>query len=239
MKVDFHVHSTFNNLMFKTNYTRLMLDTAIKEGLDAIILVERSNSLALCPLYQYLNDNFKNIDNVLIYNNLKIFTGMEIEISSGSHVLMIASIGRLLKVYKLLLKEKEYDLKKLFAISKNEDRTTLLIGAHPFNRKHNFIEYSYEELQFLDAFQLNVDEPNSIFKQEKILTDHKFPVVIGSDSHNPLLLGSGYSWINCQIENLHELKQHLREFQSYIADDYQYKYKYSRLASKSIKKLLF
>ena len=158
MYIDFHTHGKLAKyLPFSKKYTNNLFDEAKRAGLDAICLTEHFNTQEFDTLYSYVIKNSERDGDSLIFNGLRIFAGMETDISEGGHILSIGNPEEIIELNKRLEPYKKkgefltFDkLSDLF-----EDYGVIIGAGHPFRDGSHIPELSPELLSRFDFIDLN------------------------------------------------------------------------------------
>jgi tyrosine-protein phosphatase YwqE len=138
MKIDFHSHAKMTKrICFSLEYTEYLFREISNCGLDAICLTEHFNSIEFNKVYKYISNKYDNIGDHFLVNGIKVFTGMEIDIKEGGHILIIGNINSILDINFKLKNNKE---KNNFIVFKDLlnllSPYNLIVGAaHPFRKK--------------------------------------------------------------------------------------------------------
>ena len=101
MKLDFHTHGKLaKRLPFSTQYTDWLFGEAKSAGLDALCLTEPFNTLQFDELYGYLlHQSKREGDALLLEHGLRIFQGMETDITQGGHLLSLGTVETILELH--------------------------------------------------------------------------------------------------------------------------------------------
>ncbi|NBD24270.1 PHP-associated domain-containing protein [Paenibacillus glycinis] len=219
MNIDFHIHVKLSKKTnFELEHFASMIDEAKAQGLDAITLTEHFNTHRFEDVYGTLdtlypcNDHYYNVD------GFRIFTGMEVDIAEGGHILVSGPKDKLLEVRAALdghtAPDRFIGLAQLFELC--EPRGMMVIGGHPFRESNPLFHIDRELLRRFDAFDLNGKDLHEIGIQEniaKVLTlgeELGVPVVAGSDAHQMFQVGCVYNAFAGQFETIAELKAAIR-----------------------------
>ncbi len=189
MKIDFHTHGKLaKRLPFAPEYTRLMLCQAREAGLDALCLTEHFNTLDFEPLYRYFIENFPREGDCFLCGELRVFSGMEIDISEGGHILVIGPVEEILLLNEKLAQYQKMEQFLPFAELLDLAGGTFLLGAaHPLRAGSNISSLPEELLLRLDFIDLNgkdcAEHANMKERVEAFAKKLDLPVVAGSDTH--------------------------------------------------------
>ncbi|WP_411347969.1 PHP-associated domain-containing protein [Paenibacillus sp. WLX2291] len=202
MKFDFHIHAKLSKKTdFSIEHFTTILDEAKMHGLDAIILTEHFNTHRFDDVYGTLDQHFPCNGHYYDRNGFRIFTGMEVDVAEGGHILISGPKEQLLSVRKALdgyiSPDRFIPLEALFELC--EPAGLMVIGGHPFRKSNHLYHVAPELLRRFDAFDLNGKDLHEIGIQEniaKVLTlgeQHGVPVVAGSDAHQMFQVGCVYN----------------------------------------------
>lgn len=216
MKLDFHTHGKLaKRLPFSTRYTDWLFDEAKTAGLDAICLTEHFNTLQFDELYGYImKESRREGDSLILENGLRIFSGMETDISEGGHILCLGRPESILELNKGLEPNKEpgkfLPFERLMYLFNEYD---VLVGAaHPFREGGHIPQLEEEQLQRLDFLDLNGKDVALNRKRAETLTyglGDKLgkPVVSGSDTHQAVQYGCIYTDFDKSTDSLSDLRE--------------------------------
>jgi histidinol phosphatase-like PHP family hydrolase len=220
MKIDFHIHVKLSK---KTNFSMehftSMIDEARANGLDAITLTEHFNTHRFEDVYGTLDATFPCNNHYYDIHGFKVFTGMEVDIAEGGHILVSGPRDLLLEVRSALEAHTSSNnfigLEQLFELC--EPRGMMVIGGHPFRESNSLYKIDKSLLRRFDAFDLNGKDLHQIGIQEniaKVLTlgeELGVPVVAGSDAHQMFQVGCVYNEFPVHYETVAELKMAIRD----------------------------
>ena len=197
MYIDFHTHGKLaKKLPFSEEYTHWLFSEAHLAGLDALCLTEHFNTLGFDRLYRFIAEHSEREGDILIFDGLRIFPGMETDIAEGGHILSIGPMEAILELNRRLepYKEKGHflpfkDLRHLF-----DQYPVIVGGAHPFREGGHIPELPEEQLARFDFFDLNGKDVAERRMHTERLTYHlgerlHKPVVGGSDTHQAVQYG--------------------------------------------------
>lgn len=197
MYIDFHTHAKLAKMLpFSTQYTDWLLSTAKNAGLDALCLTEHFNTWQFSELYRYVALSSVREGDTLVFNGLRIFPGMEIDIAEGGHMLAIGILEDMLDLNMRLEPYKGKDSFPPFVklIDLLEEYPILVGAAHPFREGGHIPELPYDQLCRLDFLDLNgkdmAEHPERTRQMTYALgkTLGK-PVLSGSDTHQATQYG--------------------------------------------------
>jgi hypothetical protein len=219
MKIDMHFHVKLSK---KTNFEREHFDSMIGEaranGLDAITLTEHFNTHRFEDVYDTLDTLYPCNNHYYDVDGFRIFTGMEVDVAEGGHILVSGPKDKLLEIRAALddhaAPGRFIGLARLFELC--EPRGMLVIGGHPFRESNHLYHIDHELLRRFDAFDLNGKDLHEIGIQENIAkvlqlgTELGVPVVAGSDAHQMFQVGCVHNAFTGRIETIAELKEAIR-----------------------------
>ncbi|GAA3412045.1 PHP-associated domain-containing protein [Paenibacillus hodogayensis] len=215
MKIDFHFHVKLSKKTdFSLEHFNEMLDEAREQGLQAITLTEHFNTRRFDEVYGTLDRVLPGNNHYYDRDGFKIFTGMEVDVAEGGHILVSGPKDALLEIRALLdnhtTAESFIGLEQLFLLC--EPRGMLVIGGHPFRESNHLYHVDRELLRRFDAFDLNGKDLHEIGIQEnvaKVLTlgaELGVPVVAGSDAHQMFQVGCVHNELSGPCESVADLK---------------------------------
>ncbi|MBM7567087.1 PHP-associated domain-containing protein [Paenibacillus sacheonensis] len=219
MKIDLHFHVKLSK---KTNFEREHFDSMIGEaranGLDAITLTEHFNTHRFEDVYGTLDTMYPCNNHYYDADGFRIFTGMEVDVAEGGHILVSGPKDKLLEIRAALddhtAPDRFIGLARLFELC--EPRGMLVIGGHPFRESNHLYHIDHELLRRFDAFDLNGKDLHQIGIQENIAkvlqlgAELGVPVVAGSDAHQMFQVGCVHNAFAGRIETVAELKEAIR-----------------------------
>jgi hypothetical protein len=214
MKIDFHTHGKLAKFLpFSKEYMLWQFREARRAGLDAICLTEHYNSNELSMLYEYLNGALERDGDCYIFDGLKIFAGLEIDISEGGHILTIGNADDIAAIYTdlapYLRKNAHPAFKELLEIIKPRP---ILIGAgHPLRKGGHIPQLPEELLTQLDFIEMNGKDAalggDDIKKRTNALAARLgLPVLAGSDTHQSIQFGCIYTSFDGDFATINALK---------------------------------
>ncbi|MNB71626.1 histidinol-phosphatase [compost metagenome] len=219
MKIDFHIHVKLSKKTeFDLTHFNSMLDEARAHGLDAITLTEHFNTHRFGEVYGTLDQLFPCNNHYYDRDGFKIFTGIEVDVAEGGHILVSGPKDKLLEIRELLEEHTTAGsfirLERLFELC--EPRGMMVIGGHPFRESNPLYQVDRELLGRFDAFDLNGKDLHEIGIEEntsKVLglgAELNIPVVAGSDAHQMFQVGCVYNEFEGDFETVAELKDAIR-----------------------------
>lgn len=220
MKIDFHVHGKLTKKAdFDLGAFLTCVACAREGGLDAFVLSEHFNTKDFYGMYDRVDDCFEHHADAYSVKGVRVFTGMEVDVAGGGHIILVANLGGLIEARRALDNHTErgsfITLPRLLALA--ERYRCLTIGAHPFRSEHFLARQGDANLARLDALDLNatdiftqgLDETRS---QVRGLTERlHLRTVTGSDAHYPTQLGSVRTVVGRDCQTVDDLRQAIRE----------------------------
>lgn len=234
MRTDFHTHVKLTqSVPFSREYTEFMFRGAKQAGLDAICLTEHYGSSQLNLVYKYVQSLEKQGD-CFLFEGLKIFTGLEIDIAESGHILVIGPIKDILSIYSELedrAKKKDHlPFDQLIKVIKHP--SLLIGGGHPFRDVKGctlkLYEHQIEQLEFLELNGRDLAH-NKEYTETQIYALSKklgLYVVAGSDTHLAFQYG-------CVCTKFHKEHTKIDVLKQAIAQN-QFTIEYSEFAVKQV-----
>ena len=248
MFIDFHTHGKLaKKLPFSREYTDWVLKEAKKAGLDAICLTEHFNTLQFDEMYEYLLDRCdRDGDSLITEQGLRIFMGMETDISETGHILSVGVPEEILELNKRLepYKEKKTFLSFEKLIESLKEYHVSVGAAHPFRAPGNIPSLPKEQLKRLDFVDLNgkdiaADRAGTEEKTYAFAKELHLPVVSGSDTHQSVQYGcirtKFYQEVNTVAALYEEMLQGNYEIE--ISDNCALKVETAGLLKKALKEI--
>ena len=245
MNIDFHTHGRLSKkLSFDRDYTDALFQFAKNSGLDAVCLTEHFNTVEFTVIYDYMCQHYEQQEDTFLYQGLRIYPGMEIDVLERGHTLFIGNykeivaFNRQLEPYKE--KGKFLPLEQLLEMAQPYE---LIKGiAHPYREGCCLTEGLDELLKQFDFIDLNGKDVavygdvmrNKINELGKEL---KLSVVGGSDTHQALQYGSLYTKMNEDISSIRKLKQEINagNYEICINPEISYRVKAAGALKKALK----
>ncbi|WP_018751833.1 PHP domain-containing protein [Paenibacillus sanguinis] len=249
MKIDLHTHAKLSKATdFSPAYYEEMIAEAIANGLDALALTEHFNTRRFYDVYDHLDRLYPFNGEYYQAGKLRIFPGMEVDIHENGHILIIGRKEHVLSVREAL---EDYTKKGNFIpfddlMTLAERYPLLKIGAHPFRKSTPLHHLSREQLERLDAFDLNAKDMYEYGNEvnqanvEQLAAELGKPVTAGSDTHQCLQYGSIYNELAHACETVAELKQAIlsRLHTVHVSDSLTLRVKASVMLKKLLKRLV-
>lgn len=218
MYIDFHTHGKLTkHLPFSVDYTNWLLQEAKDSGLNAICLTEHFNTQGFDEIYGYIASHGTPQGDAFVFNDLKVFPGMETDIAEGGHVLSIGPMDAIRELNRRLKPHKEKgnflpfaELVRLF------DEYPLLVGAgHPFRDGGHIPELPPELLARFDFLDFNgKDVAENPHRTEELTyglgQQLQIPVVAGSDTHQAVQYGCIRNCFEQEIDTFAALEEEMK-----------------------------
>ncbi|WP_026672943.1 PHP domain-containing protein [Alkalihalobacterium bogoriense] len=248
MNIDFHTHGKLSK---KAEFTlegfQEHIQMAKENRLDAIALTEHFNTTNFEVIYDTLDQHYPYIEDYYVVEGVKVFPGIEVDISEVGHILLIGTRADILDINEKLsahrLKENFISFASLLELA--DQYELLKIGAHPFRESKKLSHLPKEQLMQLDALDLNATD---LYHQGLKMKDELFqyayslelPVVAGSDTHQCLQFGSIYNEFKEEANTIAELKQVIarKKYDIEISPCLQVKVQGARMLKKKMKAVM-
>lgn len=220
MNIDFHIHVKLSKkVSFFPGYFRDMINEAREEGLSAITMTEHFNTLRFHEIYDELDRHYPYQGHYYEVDGFKVFPGMEVDVAEGGHILVTGTREAIRYVRSQLeghtAPEAFVPFDRLMDLCSEYEM--LIIGAHPFRTSNSLQKLTPQQLQRLDAVDLNAKDLRTYgvdYMQEQMrvyAARHGLPLVGGSDTHHPLQAGSIINTLERECGTVAELKACLRD----------------------------
>ncbi|MGL4818740.1 MAG: PHP-associated domain-containing protein [Bacilli bacterium] len=215
MRIDFHSHAKLTKKStFRMEHFVDMLTMAAHEGLDAVCITEHFNTLAFEDVYDTLDQHFTYKGHYYEVAGVKAFSGMEVDVARGGHILVTGHRDNIRTVRAALAPHTEegafIELEALLALAKANE--LMVIGAHPFRESNSLFQHDASLLQQLDAFDLNGKDlytygPEAMEgRVRELAAEIGIPVVTGSDAHYPVQYGCVHTVLERDCETAEEIR---------------------------------
>jgi len=247
MNIDFHTHGKLAKaLPFDKRYPEWMFEECKNTDLDAICLTEHFNTTSFEEFYKYVYDNSDKDGDCLIFNGLKIFPGMEVDIIEGAHIIVL---GKFADIMEINLKLENYKSKETFhgfdKLMDILDDYDLIIGAaHPFRSNGAIPRLSKKQLQKFDFVDLNGKDvalkgSKNIEMIEEFASSISRPILCGSDTHQAFQYASVYNEFEKDINTFSDLKEEIikARYKTIISDTIKEQVKSATFLKKALKKI--
>lgn len=219
MKIDFHTHGKLSkNLPFSVEYTKWLFNEAENAGLDALCLTEHFNTLEFADIYKYIASNYERRGDVYLLGKIKVFPGMEIDISEGGHILTVGSMEDILELNSRLgnYKEKDKFLSFYELLQILEDYNLIVGAAHPFRNGGNIPSLPVELLRKFDFIDLNGKDyaGKGAENESEIRAFAQFldkPVLADSDTHQSFQYGCIWNDFKNECYTIDDLRNQITE----------------------------
>jgi len=246
MKIDFHTHGKLaKHLPFSPEYTNWLFNEAKNSGLDAICLTEHFNTLGFDEIYRYIENNSEKLGDLFVFNGLKIFPGIEIDIAEGGHTTVIGKMEDIMAIWEEIMPFSENGkFLPLRGLAEKIKKYPVIFGAaHPFRDGSNIPYIDKENLKNFDFIEFNgKDAVLSRDTEEKVYSfanDIGLSVVAGSDTHQALQYGCIFNEFGKDFSTAAELLCLLknRDFEIKLSETADFKVKSACILKKALKKI--
>lgn len=223
MTIDFHVHGKISKKFpFDNERFLLTINEAKEGGLEALAITEHCDADNFLQGYDFLENNFKLIEDYYDINGFKVFYGMEVTTEQMLDMLIIGNPKLIIELREKIignLKEREYiDINDLFAFSRLDEM--LIILAHPYRRHEEFPSLKMEVLNKIYAIEFNAKDLYNkgieVMKDrvKKLSNKLNIPIVCGSDTHHFIQVSSVKNVFYKDCATIKEIKEQI-ELQYY------------------------
>lgn len=217
MNIDFHSHVKLaKSLPVNEKYLQWMFEECKKTSLDSICLTEHFNTKAFQDLYELIYDNSEKDGDCLIFNGLKIFPGMEVDILEGAHILVL---GKFEDIIDLNEKLEDHKTKETFLTFDDlmdllEPYDLIIGGAHPFRSNGAIPSLTKDQLEKLDFIDLNgkdtaLEGKKNIEKIEAFARKISKPILCGSDTHQAFQYEAVYNEFENDVNTFEDLREEI------------------------------
>ena len=220
MKIDFHTHVKLTKpVPFSQKYTESNFRSAKQAGLDAICLTEHYNGDQVDLVYKYIRNNLEKEKDCYLYDGLKIFIGIEIDIAESGHITVVGTMEEISDIYNEFAgcgrKKSHPAFDELLCVIKRP--SVIIGGAHPFRPEEGCIlRLSDDQIKQLDYVELSGKD--LAFNKEYVNTQTKalaervgLPIAAGSDTHQSFQYGCIYNRFDKNHTNVISLKKAIVE----------------------------
>ena len=220
MRIDFHTHAKLTKKVpFSEDYTKSNFRDAKMSGLDAICVTEHYDSSQIDLVYQYIRSNLEKEGDCYIYDGLKIFIGIEVDIAESGHIVVIGPLDEIAELYKDYYERgKKKDHPTFDQLINVIKRPSLLIGAaHPFRDEEGCVlRIDDNKIKHLNYVELSgndlAHDTDHIYKQTQSLAKRVgLPMVMGSDTHQSFQYGCVYNQFEKEHVTVGSLKKAIDE----------------------------
>lgn len=218
MVIDFHVHGKISNKFpFDKEKFLLKIDEAQNGGMDSIALTEHCHAKNFFEGHDFLNTNYKLIEDYFDINGFKVFYGTEVTTKQKLDILFIGTPNLVIKLREQISKnyddENFIDINDLFKISVIDE--LLVILAHPYRKHISFPKLDNNVLNKISALEFNskdlykngIDE--TIESVTKLANKYNLPIVCGSDTHYYKQISTAKNILNKECKNIKEIKEEI------------------------------
>ncbi|MCR8659906.1 PHP domain-containing protein [Paenibacillus endoradicis] len=244
MKIDLHTHAKWSkDINFSYEYYVEMMREASKH-VDAVALTEHFNTKDFLNIYEVLDDKAVYHHGYYLVEGVKIFPGIEVDVAEQSHILVIGSREAIISISKQLDNYRSANdfipLGKLIEISGYYQ--CLTIGAHPYRKENPLDHVDPALIARLDAIDINGRDLHkyglSMEQRVQQFADSlKLPVIVGSDTHQPLQFGCVYNELPYHCDSVEQIRALILQgkHQLTIADDLHEKVQNAEVEQKKYK----
>lgn len=230
MVIDFHVHGKISNKFpFDKEKFLLKINEAQKGGMDSIALTEHCHAKNFFEGHDFLNTNYKLIEDYFDINGFKVFYGTEVTTKQKLDILFIGNPKSIIDFREQISKEYDdenfIDINDLFKISIIDE--LLVILAHPYRKHISFPKLEDNVLNKISALEFNSKDlyKNGINETKekviKLANKYNLPIVCGSDTHYYKQISTAKNILNKECKNIKEIKEEIK-FNNYtikLSDD--------------------
>lgn len=249
MIIDFHTHVKISKKStFMPDYFKEMMEEAKASGLTALAMTEHFNTSRFNDIYEYLDRYYEYKHDYYDIDGLKLFPGIEVDIKEVGHILLVGNRHDILSIRGELEDHTKEDCFIPFnqLIDLAEQFNVLKIGAHPFRESTPLYHLDKEQIQRLDALDLNGKDlyAQGISAYRDKLSQFaeaiELPIVGGSDTHQFFQYGSVYNRFEQECRTVDELKCSIDSgrYEVETSENLQLKIKAAILVKKLLKKVL-
>ena len=212
MYIDLHVHSKITRKIdFSLKHFENMIKVAKLNGLTAIALTEHFDVSNFKDLYEKIKEKYEYKYDYFDVNGFKVFSGIEIDVKGNANLLVIGNIENIYELRDMFpeeISENDYiQIDELNQIAK--EKNMLIIGAHPYRKKHPLYTYDRLYVTGLDAVELNGKDIELKDKMYEYAEDLNMPIVAGSDAHTIFQLGTVKTYIEKECKTAMDLKEEI------------------------------
>lgn len=215
MRIDLHVHGALSKQTgFDLELLREKMTVARERGLDAILLTEHFNIPGFATIYETLLDIFPFNGDYFSIENVRVFPGIEVNISEGSHLVAGGTLENILRLYDSLsnYRQKGQFCSAEIYFDKQAGMELLNVFAHPTRVPHQLHQLPERYYSNFDAFELNARDiylyGRNIIRDMRTFSDKAgLPLVAGSDTHHPFQFGALFNEFHSKPESVSEIKK--------------------------------
>lgn len=224
MIIDFLIHGKISNKhAFNKEMFSLTINEARNEGITSIALTEHCHAINFFEGYDFLNENYKLINDYFDVDGIKVFYGIKVTTREKLDFLFIGNSSLIVELKNNVDNNKNGDkflaINKLFEIYIKNN--LLVILAHPYRKHDELPSISTEIIDKLDAIEYNARDlyEHGIDHSEKQIIDlvYKFsmPIVCGSDTPHFIQMGSVKNIFTSNCDTIHQIKDEIQKFNYY------------------------
>jgi len=245
MKIDFHVHGSLSSkLGFDFGFFRLMIAHARQMGLDALALTDHFHAPDYAEIGRVLEREYPYSGDCYEVEGIRVFPGIEVEVSEGPHLLVIGGRESIAAYYQRLaghLTPGNYCTTAEF-FEKQSGLNVLTIFAHPLRPRREIQRIAPEWYPRFQAMDLNgrdlfVLGHDLRARMATLSTETRLPVVAGSDTHHYLQLGTVFNQFHTAFRTVDDLKSQIASgaYTIHVDQDLDQKVERARAAKQAIK----
>ena len=219
MYIDFHTHGKLaKKLPFSEEYTHWLFSEAQGAGLDALCLTEHFNTWGFDKLYRFIADHSGRDGDTLVFDGLRIFPGMEVDVAEGGHTLVTGRMDVIMEMNRRLNPYKEKGKFLPFGrwAEMVEEYPVLFGAGHPYRSGGHIPELPVKDLTRFDYLDLNgkdlaVDPEGTRQRMKKLSGKLQKPLAAGSDTHQSFQYGCVYNELEQTVTTVPELREVIRK----------------------------
>ena len=179
-------------------------------------LTEHFNTLGFDQIYRYISEHYEQDGDSFIYEGLRIFPGMEVDIAEGGHVLVIGVMEDILEINRQLEpnKKKENFLPFMELIRLLRTYSVLIGAAHPYREGGHIPslpKVCLEEFDFIDlnGKDMAIDSKGNEILIQRLSNRLGIPYVAGSDTHQSFQYSCIYNVFNKECRTMEEIREEM------------------------------
>lgn len=249
MYIDFHSHAKLTKKSeFSMEHFMENMAVAMHEQLDAVVITEHFNTKNYHDIYRELDNTFSYKGNYYEVGSLKVFSGMEIDVKNGGHILFTGHRDDIKEIRRLLephtYEANFIELEDLLTLG--EERNCLMIGAHPFRESNSLHQHNPHTLKRMHAFDLNGKDLHTYGVSQmteqvlRFANELEMPVITGSDTHYGIQYGCVRTKLDNECETATDLIEAINtsKFSIHISNALSTKVFSANTTKKALKKLM-
>ena len=243
MTIDMHCHSKITKKAdFSIVHFRKLVQCALRNRLDYLILTEHYNTLAFHDIYDSLDEHYTYDGFYYNAEGLRVIPGTEVDIKEGGHIILFGALEDVLAFRasfpERIVKSDHLSFDEL--MERRVKHKLYATGAHPFrNGKQIGLNLSDQQLKKLDFLELNAKDYLKEKEMVGLAERLDMSIVGGSDTHYPLQIGTVRNVVKENPKSLTHLVEILkrREHEIILADNIYIKNTFTKYLKKTIKML--